>query len=274
MTINLSAKIAALVLIVAGASVAIKAYCKGWTHIITAIPHVRRSCNTRSHPILVLGQSQASNTGSSRSISNIEAFALNQGNCYHLRDPMPGTGGRGGSVWPRFANILNQPVTITDIAISGSAIEQWTTPEQINKVLTAIRAFKEKGFSQPTIIWMQGETNAARHNTTAQYESQLQKIIAIAPNNKWIIARESICANINSPSIELNIARDHIAHRYKNVIIGPNIDDIPLSQRQSDRCHMTEANQELIARRLADTFKRIKPIISATPASNSALVGL
>lgn len=245
---------------------------KGFAHSVAGLPHLATSCDTNSHPILVIGQSQASNTGPVRAISGIRSFALNDGICYHLRDPMPGTGGRGGSVWPRFADALQQPVTIIDIAISGSAIERWTTPEQVQKVHRALADFKALGFAEPTIIWMQGETNAARNDTKEHYEKQLKTVLDIAPRHNWIIARESICNAVTVRSASLNEARDSIARTFPHVTIGPDLDDIPLGLRQPDHCHMTPENQKVIAQQLADIFKTLKkPILPSSPSGFSRL---
>lgn len=267
------AAIACFVAIAAGTA-GVRLHSKGWTHVVSGLPHFPQACDVRSHPILVLGQSQASNTGPLRDNSVIQAFALEEGSCYHLRDPMPGTGGRGGSIWPRFANSLNQPVTITNLAISGSSIEEWTNPRQIKKIQHALKGFKDKGFSSPTIIWMQGETNAARHDTSEHYELELRKLMSIAPYNQWIITRESICRPISLPSAALNQARDRVAKRFPRVVFGPNLDTIPLSQRQPDRCHMTSANQELIAQQLADTFRHLQPSIPTRTPTGFARLGL
>ena len=247
---------------------------KGIAHSIAGLPHVPATCDTRSHPILVIGQSQASNTGPVRSISDIKSFALDQRVCYHLRDPMPGSGGRGGSLWPRFAGALRQPVTIIDIAISGSAIERWTTQKQLAKIKTALADFKALGFAEPTIIWMQGETNAARHDSANRYEAQLRKVLATAPNAHWIITRESICNGVEAPSTALNVARDRVAAAFPQVTIGPDLDTIPLSYRQEDRCHMTPAAQDLIAHQMAATFARLQPTIPVAEPTGFARLGL
>lgn len=247
---------------------------KGLAHSIAGLPHIPTACDTHSHPILVIGQSQASNTGPVRSISDIKAFALDQETCYHLRDPMPGSGGRGGSLWPRFANAVHQPVTIINLAISGSAIELWTGKEQITKIRGALADFKKLGFADPTIIWMQGETNAARHDTAEHYEAQLRALLATAPTNRWIITRESICSKIDTPSSALNVARDRVAAAFPRVTIGPDLDTIPLSYRQEDRCHMTPAAQELIAYQLAEAFSRLQKPIQAEQPTGLARFGI
>ncbi len=228
---------------------------KGLEHNLAGLPHWTTSCPRNAVPILVIGQSQASNTGPRRHISFSGSRAFADGHCYYLRDPMPGTGGRGGTIWPEFADRIGKPVLIADIAISGSAIEQWTTPDQLAKFSRTLTALRAAGYPKPLIIWMQGETNGAQQSSANAYYAQLHILLQVAPDYRWLITRESICYGMQTKWMPLDMARDRIAREFKSVTIGPDLDKFGLSLRQSDRCHMTANGQAILANALAITAR-------------------
>ncbi|MBN8843236.1 MAG: hypothetical protein J0H88_08305 [Sphingomonadales bacterium] len=232
---------------------------RGWEHTLTALPHLEAQCPKATDAILVLGQSHASNTGTKRQVAWERSYSFDREKCFYLRDPMPGTAGNGGSIWPSFAEFTENPVVIADMAISGSAIEQWTTETQLRKIRRTLAAMKRAGYSEPLVVWMQGETNAARRTGASTYNAELEKLIAVAPRLKWLIVRESVCDDVQVKWRPLDEARDKLAREHANVVIGPDLDHIPARLRQEDRCHLTPEGQNLLARQLAESAK---PLLS------------
>jgi len=228
-------------------------FSKKFEHSVAGLPHWATSCPKNATPILVIGQSQASNTGPRRHISFSGSRAFADGKCYYMRDPMPGTAGRGGTIWPIFADMLSKRVVVANIAISGSAIKQWTMPEQIAKFRRTLADFRAAGYPKPIIIWMQGETDGASRTDAHIYYAHLHKILQIAPNNHWIITRESICYTFQNKWAPLDVARDKIASEFPKVTIGPDLDAMGLEFRQTDHCHLTDEGQELLAKNLSAT---------------------
>ncbi|KQU47472.1 hypothetical protein ASG67_14605 [Sphingomonas sp. Leaf339] len=229
---------------------------RGWTQIVTGLPRISRSCPSPStQAFLVIGQSHASNTGVERHRTTATAYAFADGDCYPLMDPMPGTTGRNGSVWPAFADALGHPSIIANISISGSAIEQWTTPAQMAKVRRTLNAMKATGYRDPIVIFMQGETNAALQNSAARYYDQLRQLISVDPTATWIVTRESICGKSPTKWQPLDDARDRLAREYDRVVIGPDLDRIPMSRRQDDKCHLTSVAQTWLGQQLAATVR-------------------
>jgi hypothetical protein len=220
-------------------------------HSLAGLPHWTTRCPKDATAILVIGQSQASNTGPRRHISFSASRAFADSQCYYLRDPMPGTAGRGGTVWPEFADKIGKRLVIEDIAISGSAIEEWTAPDQLRRFKTAITQLHAAGYPNPIIILMQGETNTATHTTAASYYQSLHSLLEVAPKNDWIITRESVCYARQRKWVPLDIARDRIAREFPNVTIGPDLDQIGIALRQPDHCHMTPEGQTLLAGELS-----------------------
>lgn len=145
------------------------------------------------------------------------------------------------------------------MAISGSAIEQWTNPEKMNEVRGALTSLARSGFQRPLIIFMQGETNAARRTSTEDYARHLDALIQVAPDHRWLITRESICAEVQAPWPALNKARVRVAARHANITLGPDLDTIPMSERQDDRCHLNSSGQMHLAKDMADAAR---PLLS------------
>ena len=247
--------VAIVMILAAIAALALLASQKGFEHSLAGLPHWSTACPQGASAVLVIGQSQASNTGPKRHISLSGSRAFADGKCYYLRDPMPGTGGRGGTIWPGFADRLGRRVLIADIAISGSAIEEWTVPAQLAKVRRTLDDLRRAGYPDPLIIWMQGETNGARRTTAAAYHAQLRTLLQQAPDRRWLITRESICYGMQDKWRPLDEARDRIARAFPNVTLGPDLDNLGLAMRQEDRCHLTVEGQARLASGLADAAR-------------------
>ena len=229
------------------------------TRFMTALPHWPVQCPINTPAILVIGQSQASNTGEERRIPKINrnSYSFKENSCYMLRDPMPGTGGLSGSLWPSFVDYLNTPIVIANISVSGSSIEDWTTIESINKIKFILDDMHNSGYRNPIILWMQGETNGGLKTSRDIYYSELKKLISIAPKNRWVLTRESICYNVQVKWLPLDEARNDIIKHYSNVVIGPDVDKIPLSMRLADKCHLRKSGQDWLASRLSATIRRL-----------------
>lgn len=224
---------------------------RGWEHTLTALPHIETRCPADASAVLVIGQSHASNTGQKRHISWSGARTIDRGNCYLLRDPIPGTAGKGGSIWPQFADYAGKPVVIANMAISGSSIDQWTTPAKLNEIRETVQMLSEAGYPDPLVIWMQGETDAAREMTARAYHAALKKLLTAAPDRRWLIMRESICYERQAKWKPIDDARDMLATEHPNVTIGPDLDQLPLTLRQRDKCHLTFVGQDVLARQIA-----------------------
>lgn len=250
-----SSRIKHIALLAAAASLIAAISVRGWEHTLTALPHVSTACPKGVRSILVIGQSHASNTGPKRHVAWTDSYSFHAGKCFYLRDPMPGTAGRGGSIWPKFAEALGKPAVIANIAISGSAIDKWTTDRQLALVREKLAAMKKAGYPDPLVIWMQGETDAGKQTDAATYLAELRKLHAVAPGSRWLIVRESICYGRQRKYRPLDDARDRLAREHANVTVGPDLDKFPLSFRGDDKCHLTAEGQDILARTIADAAR-------------------
>lgn len=225
---------------------------RGWEHTLTAIPRINVECPKGTDAVLVLGQSHASNTGPKRHISWSKSRSFHVGDCHYLRDPMPGTADKGGSIWPQFADHLGKPVVIANMAISGSSISQWTATDKIKEVGDTLQSMSDAGYPNPLIVFMQGETDAAKGTDAETYLTELRKLHSAAPDSRWLIVRESICYEKQAKWKALDQARDALAADHPNVTVGPDLDHLPLALRQKDKCHLTAEGQEVLGQQIAE----------------------
>ena len=219
---------------------------KGFAHFITYAPHIPISCPalaTRAY--LILGQSQAANSGQIRHIPQHLSHVFKDGTCYALRDPIVGATNKGGSIWPAFSDALGGNIVMTNMAITGSSIKDWTKPKQIQKVKAALTKMRQQGW-EPKIIWMQGEADAYFKMNPDEYEKNLRQVVALAPSSQWVITRESKCLDLQTVNVGMNLARDHVAADFPNVSIGLDLDAFPITMRQDDHCHFTSEAQRQI----------------------------
>jgi lysophospholipase L1-like esterase len=172
---------------------------------------------------------------------------------------MPGTAGRSGSIWPSFVDALGRPVVIANLAISGSAIDEWTTRASVARIRETLGQLRTAGYPNPVIIWMQGETDGGRRTTADTYFRQLETLMTVAPSVPWLLTRESICYDNQRKWQPLDDARNRLRAIHPNVTIGPDLDRIPLALRQADRCHLTTAGQDRLARELAQAVGPLLP---------------
>lgn len=182
------------------------------------------------------------------------------GKCWHLQDPVKGTPDRGGSIWPAFADAYAKPLLVSNLAVSGSSIKLWVTPDQIALVRRSLEDLRRRGYN-PIIFWMNGETDSASGMTADEYFEHLEALGREFSGSRWFIPRESRCYDKQSKYLPLDEARDRfIAEEPILRKIGPDMDKIPTLLRQSDACHLNRDGQRgygtLMAAAFADAFGR------------------
>ena len=110
---------------------------------------------------------------------------------------------------------------------------------------------EKAGYPKPLIIWMQGETDAAKATSADVYFTELTKLHSAAPELRWLIMRESVCHENQAKWKPLDEARERLVADMPNVTIGPDLDLLPLTLRQRDKCHLTADGQDVLARQIA-----------------------
>lgn len=114
---------------------------------------------------LVFGQSNAANSGESRTSARGSVYQYYKGKCYRAADPLIWADGDMGSVWPevgdelirtgRFAQVLFVP-----IAEGGSKVEYWIPgAKHHGKLISALDHLRQSGLEITHVLWHQGESD-------------------------------------------------------------------------------------------------------------------
>ncbi len=233
-------------------------------------------CPAKAFVILALGQSNAANHLGSRSMpqSGARTFAFFRGRCVPLSDPVPGATGDLGSLWPKLGEIVERqarlPIVVIAGAVGGSSVAAWRDDVRRirSRLLRSVELAVAVNLSPDAIIWIQGESDAAR--TTAQaYENALRQVIrsieaglesAQAKNNRntkmpeWIISLTSRCDELSpAGSIAVREAQWRVATTTPNARLGPDTDALGYEFRR-DGCHFNDAGRSVLAKELAVTL--------------------
>jgi hypothetical protein len=231
---------------------------KSWEHYLVRLPNPMQTCAT-DHPfIIVIGQSQAANSGVSRHFGARGAQMFHDGSCRALRDPIAGATSNGSSVWPHFSQALGRPVVLLDAAVKGSAIEDWTAPASTNRrdFQADLRDATRQGLRPALVIWMQGEADVERKLSATQYARHLillKKQIGV--DARWLIVREGRCRALTQTQ-QLELGRQQAAKADRSFVLGPNLDDLGPEFRH-DGCHFNPVGQGLVGSRLADAVRML-----------------
>jgi hypothetical protein len=233
---------------------------KTWEHYLVRLPNPVQVCDAGNPFIVVMGQSQAANSGMARHFGATGAQMMSEGVCRSLRDPIAGATSSGSSIWPAFSKAFGRPVTLANGAVSGSSIEEWTDAKSAARlrVQDQIRLASRQGIRPALVIWMQGETNAAKQASAGAYARQLVRLKRqIGLDVPWLIIRESRCGSAPPPaSREIDEGRVIVARQDRRVVLGPTLDDLGMVFRH-DGCHFNPTGQEVVGARLAEAVHSI-----------------
>lgn len=218
--------------------------------------------------LLVLGQSNAANTGETKYRSTcIGALNFYEGKFYTLEDPLKGANGDGGSVWSRLCDILLQNgmarvVVIAPVAIGGTYIGQWKPGGMYNHLITeAIFSLELKGLTITHILWHQGEYNNAFLDSSRTPEENAQRyredflslvaqFRAMGVNAPVFPAIATRCADV-PPDLVLGQAQHDLANDTLGIYNGPNTDLLGWEYRR-DGCHFNDLGLRIHAMLWAD----------------------
>lgn len=193
------------------------------------------------------GQSQAANAAEARRVGPIGAYAFHDGRCYHLRDPVPGATGAGGSIWPAFARTYGRPVVIINGAVGGASIDQ-LLGDPLRRLQQDIALARHAGLRPALTIYMQGETDAASRTSAGVYLAKLRTLRRQLPG-QWIVMLNSRCYD-EPVWPALNVARALLAATDPLVAIGPEMDSLRGEYRRDDNCHLNAAGQSIVGEAL------------------------
>lgn len=146
-----------------------------------------------------------------------------------------------------FARAYGRPVVIINGAVSGASIEQLSA-NPLRRLQHDIVLAKRMGLRPALTIYMQGETDAARHSLARVYLAKLHALREALPG-RWVVTLNSRCYD-QPVWPALNVARAVLAATDPLVVIGPEMDSLHSEYRQDDGCHLNAAGQAIVGEAL------------------------
>ena len=215
----------------------------------TAVP-----CPTAPLVILAIGQSLAANTAHTFAEADTEpAFSIFDGRCYPIQDPMLGTGGRDGSLWPivarQIVRAIGRPVVVISTAVGSTSIADWSDPaapalSNTQRQLTLWR--RPVDF----VVWMHGEQDGS-DGTDGDVYARGVAALSVAlhvPGATWIITRETRSPNM---SAAIRTAQSQAVRLIPGAVLGPDLDTITGANNRYDGIHLTGEGARIVARLIA-----------------------
>ncbi len=215
---------------------------------------------------VIFGQSNAANHGDTGLRAPDAAFDFYGGRCFEGHDPQFSATGKGGSLWPAFADSLRaagetRPILTANVAVGNTPIAEWMPgTKHARFLIQETRALSSAGYQIAGFLFFQGESD--RKTPVPVYRDALTRIAdmidAEAPDVPLIIADTSICALEEAggeKSAPLSRARIAAASDRKNIIVGPDTDMLGPEYRY-DGCHFNRRGLQALGALWADSVRQ------------------
>jgi hypothetical protein len=229
---------------------------------IAALPEERRLV------ILVAGQSNAANYGSSRSSGGAGVYAYADGRLYGAQDPLPGADQYGGSPWPRLGALLKMTerydaVVLTSLAQGGSRVIDWAPGGRFHEgLIQQLQALREAGLPVDFILWQQGETEAWTPKASGtDYVQNIRALVdatrRVQPGCRWLVARATYGKDL-AVNAQIREAQRNI-ETLPGVFSGPDLDKLTDAYRH-DGVHFNGTGLDAAARLW---FESLTPLLNS-----------
>lgn len=206
--------------------------------------------------LLAFGQSNSANAGRDRYYpqADVANFNIFDGRCYRAEDPLLGPDASGGAVWGVLGDKLilrghYEKVLVIPFGIGGSWIAQWQEGGYLHPILTrAAQAVKQAGITPTHVLWHQGESDAGRGTSEADYTALFTALLGKLRDygiDAPVYPAVATHCRIMSPEYELSsdaatlairAAQSQLA-RLEGVLPGPDTDTIQGPEFRHDNCH-------------------------------------
>ena len=214
---------------------------------------------------LVFGQSNSANFGLTRKRSAHGVYSFYNGKCYLAADPLPGAGGRGGSIWTRLGDMvvasgLYDRVLFVSVGAEATKVSDWRPGGRMHyRLASGLRGPIASGFEFTHLIWMQGEHDAIEGTTRAAYkedfEVMLRALRSGGVDTPVLVSLTTLCGKFESNDIRR--AQRQIAKDNPGVFHGPDTDALGRKFRYDD-CHFNDEGLEAAARAWFEAIKAIE----------------
>jgi len=237
--------------------------------ILLAVCSVLASCadyaeilKGKTISILAAGQSNAASCGQKKfKAQNITVTACAGGRAQAAEDPMPGTSGGMGSIWPLLGDMLVDTgacdaVSLFTVAEGSTSVKQWAPGGDMHsRLIHAIEDGKRLGVPITHFVWHQGETDSVNRMSRAEYRQLFCEMVA-ALRSAGLTGPIIVCRATHNPpwpdSPDILAAQNDIIE--EGAIAGPNTDLYGPGLRW-DGVHFNEAGQRRFASELLPLFR-------------------
>jgi hypothetical protein len=221
----------------------------------------------RTMVLLLVGQSNAANSGGQRYIGRPDVINFFDSKCYAASSPLLGTSGIGGEAWTLLGNKLVEGqiadrVVLVPAAISGSSISLWREGGSFYPMLDGVLAALKPRYTLTHVLWHQGETDFEDGMTKSEYIDSFVSMVALlrktgvkAPIYVSITTR---CDPVNpiwradNPIAE---AQKALVDPSKKILAGVDTDLLVGSFDRTDDCHFAQSGQEKFAEAWIDILR-------------------
>ena len=190
---------------------------------------------------VIVGQSNVANHGAALTKAGPRAFVFYNGLCYPAEDPLLGSTGQGGSVWPAFADRVlasgtYDAVLLVPAAVGGSRMEAWAPGGVLSaRIEQRVSALAQAGLEPTHFLVQQGEAEGAQHSDAKSYQANATALLFSlkATGADVIFATATRCMGERNESIR---KAQSAAREATGSIAGPDADQIGID-RKVGGCH-------------------------------------
>jgi hypothetical protein len=179
----------------------------------------------------------------------VDNFDPETGNCFSAIDRLLGTDGSGSSFLPRLGDLLIQSgefnrVIVVSIAVGGASIFDLASIH-LGRIDNLIKKLQQAGITPTHFLFQQGETDAVRNTTAAEYLASLIKLVrkfrSAGYQAPFYVALSTKCDEAHPRNrLVIRIAQAAARDIDLNIRRGPDTDMIGNSGRAHGHCHMNE----------------------------------
>lgn len=216
--------------------------------------------------ILAIGQSNAANHSAPTRAPGRPVVLLAEGECIMAIDPLPGSTGRGGSIWYRlpqhFSRLEPQrSVVMAVMGVDATSMKDWVgegSPlgERLENLVKSMHALD---LAPDLVLWQQGEADARLGTAAEAYGAgldKLPKILGRAGSTAAIVmARSTVCRSL--PYSAVRHAVEAKAASNPQFRLGPDTDTLIGADLRSDGCHFSAQGLDRASQLWASTIAQL-----------------
>lgn len=191
------------------------------------------------------------------------------GKCVMATDPLPGSTGRGGSIWSRLphylsAHNLQRPLVLSVMGVDATSIADWTNSQSPlqQRLMNHIMSMKAQGLLPTVILWQQGEADAKMGTVGATYGAGLtnlaEALMQAGADVPIITALSTVCRSLPSANIRAAITTQ--ATQDKRFKVGPDTDTLNDATLRVDGCHFSAVGLDQAARLWVNKLQLVFPV--------------